>query len=112
MNQYIITEEGLTDLEKYFMEHKDDLFRIAWKNFKDKHISPYNPQAEPLCWHENYCERSTFSTCMGCDQSYKNVRKDGREKVLDKLVAWMKGRYDLPALKEKIEELREGKDGE
>ena len=46
MNQYIITDEGLTDLEKYFMEHKDDLFRIAWKNFKDKHISPYNPQAE------------------------------------------------------------------
>lgn len=45
MNQYIITEGGIGELEMYFMEHHDDFFGIAWKNFKDKHIQPYNPQA-------------------------------------------------------------------
>ena len=40
--QYIITGDGLAELEKYFLEHKDDLFRTAWKNFRDKHIRHYS----------------------------------------------------------------------
>jgi hypothetical protein len=42
MNQFLITEDGVAELDKYFIEHKDALFRIAWKNFKDKHISNYH----------------------------------------------------------------------
>jgi hypothetical protein len=39
--EYIITNEGLAELDKYFIEHKDDLIRIAWKNLRDAHILPY-----------------------------------------------------------------------
>jgi len=37
-DQYIITEKGLAELDKYFIGHKDSLIKIAWKNLKDKEI--------------------------------------------------------------------------
>jgi hypothetical protein len=39
--EYIITEDGMDELDKYFIEHKDGLIKIAWKNLKDKHVRPY-----------------------------------------------------------------------
>jgi hypothetical protein len=48
MNQYIITEDGFADLDKYFLENKDDLIRIAWKNLKDKHIRPYQSERDKV----------------------------------------------------------------
>ena len=46
MKQYTITEGGLVELDKYFIEHKDSLIRIAWKNLKDREICQCDPQAE------------------------------------------------------------------
>ena len=46
MTRYIITESGLAELDKYFIENKDSLIKIAWKNLKDKEIRPYDSQVE------------------------------------------------------------------
>jgi hypothetical protein len=45
--EYIITGEGMDELDKYFSEHHDALIHIAWKNLKDKHVRSrqYNPDA-------------------------------------------------------------------
>jgi hypothetical protein len=48
MNQYIINEEGVADLDKYFMACKDDIIRIAWKNLKDKYIHPYQSERDKV----------------------------------------------------------------
>ena len=45
--EWIITDEGFVDLDKYFTMHKDPIMRIAWKKFKDKAIRPYAPEGDP-----------------------------------------------------------------
>jgi hypothetical protein len=56
----------------------------------------------PMMVHE-YCVG--WFGYVGC-ASHSDFQSE-RDKVLDELTKWMKGRYDLPALKEKIVELRQ-----
>lgn len=57
--EYIITEDGMNELDKYFSEHHDGLIHIAWKNLKDKFIRPAKESSNipgqcPFCnTHEN-----------------------------------------------------------
>lgn len=46
--EYIITEDGMDELDKYFIEHKDGLIKIAWKNFKDKHVRSAKESSDVL----------------------------------------------------------------
>ena len=57
--------------------------------------------------HSSYQSERYRPVCYPDCENEKHIRKDEREKVLDELEQWMKGRYDLPALKEKIAELRQ-----
>jgi len=50
-------------------------------------------------------ETREYLAIVGC-ASHSDFQSE-RDKVLDELTEWMKGRYDLPSLKEKIAELRQ-----
>ena len=79
MNQYIITEDGFADLDKYFLENKDDLIRIAWKNLKDKHIHPYQSErvssriACQDCNHVYTKSTCAIDTCPICGAVHKDA---------------------------------------
>jgi len=70
--EYIVTEEGLAELDKYFIEHKDSLFKIAWKNFKDNHIRPYNPQAGKKNYFGGKCTCNKFVNCHDCRDAFSS----------------------------------------
>lgn len=60
----------------------------------------------------DYKEDEDCYFLIACSKpSEKEIRQDATEKVMDKLIDWMEGRYDLPALREKIKELRKGDHG-
>ena len=88
MTRYIITESGLAELDKYFIENKDSLIKIAWKNLKDKEIRPYNPQAEREKvlkqlheWFNNYCEGNEdpdlWMAFLHAERALRTAAKDG-----------------------------------
>lgn len=60
MSDCIISEEGINELDKYFIEHKDPLMKVAWKNLKDKYVRPHNGEFIP-----------NFHKCM-----HKEIRND------------------------------------
>jgi len=69
--EYIITNEGLAELDKYFIEHKDDLIRIAWKNLRDAHIRPYQSERDTVL---------------------KELKKDLQSRFVSSYNQWSKGR--------------------
>lgn len=89
--EYIITEDGIGELDKYFIEHKDKLIKIAWKNLKDKHVCPHAVKSSEKVLEE-----------------LENIIKQ-REKILNTGDAAHK--YTLKTMHDKIEELRERERG-
>jgi hypothetical protein len=122
--QYIITKEGLAELDKYFIEHKDSIIKFAWKNFKDKEIRLYDAQSEFDI--EKRLEltalrdggTSGLSDYLLIRDIRKSDMRNSQDKMLDELKEFVGDWHnethpntsecyiDKGAMREKIEELR------
>ena len=82
---YIITEDGMNELDKYFSEHHDGLIHIAWKNLKDKFIRPAKESSDKVLEEKPECFgtiRLIVRKCLDC--KFNEVCYDKRQELRTK----------------------------